>query len=118
MAQTVLIIDDHPSFRTCARALLEPEGFRVVGEDDDRASGVRKAAELRPDFVLLDVNLPDFDGFEVAARLSRLESPPAVVLTSNRDCADFGSLVAAAPARGFVRKSELSGLALAPLLVP
>ena len=116
MAQTVLIVDDHPSFRACARALLEAEGFDVVGEAEDGAGGVRRAAELRPDFVLLDVNLPDFDGFEVAARLRMLEVPPAVVLTSNRDCADFGSLVATAPARGFIRKSELSGLALAALL--
>ena len=114
---TVLIVDDHPSFRLTARALLESEGFEVIGEAADGASALEAAAELRPDVVLLDVQLPDLDGFEVAALLrSRNGDSPEVVLTSSRDGCDFGTLVARSGARGFVPKAELSGEALAALL--
>ena len=118
MPMTVLIVDDHPSFRSTARALLEAEGYEVVGEADDGASAVAAAEALRPELVLLDVQLPDFDGFEVAARLreSLNGDAPAIVLTSSRDGADFGPLVAECGARGFVPKAELSGSALAALL--
>jgi DNA-binding NarL/FixJ family response regulator len=113
---SVLIVDDHPSFRSCARALLEAEGLEVVGEAADGESALRAAAELRPDLVLLDVQLPDTDGFEIASRLtSGNGSTPAVVLTSSRDGADFGSLVTRCGARGFVAKAELTGAALAAL---
>src|SRR5438105_2788065 len=80
---TVLIVDDHPSFRATARALLQAEGFDVVGEAEDGASALALVAELRPDVVLLDVQLPDLDGFEVAQRLGA--DGPAVVLVSSRD---------------------------------
>ncbi len=113
---TVLIVDDHEGFRVTARALLEAEGFDVVGEAASGVAALRAAAELRPDLVLLDVQLPDFDGFEVASRLSGNGTAPAIVLTSSRDADDFGPLVAASGARGFVPKAELSGAALATLL--
>jgi DNA-binding NarL/FixJ family response regulator len=113
---TVLIVDDHPSFRLTARALLEAEGFEVVGEAADGASALAAVAELRPDVVLLDVQLPDLDGFEVASRLCSNGHGPSVVLTSSRDGSDFGPLVARSGARGFVPKAELSGDALAELL--
>ena len=116
MDRTVLIIDDHPSFRATARLLLEAEGFTVVGEAPDGASGLRAARELRPDLVLLDVNLPDVDGFDVAARLTGDEGAPAVVLVSSRDGRDFGSLVARSGARGFVTKADLSASALEELV--
>ena len=118
MPTTVLIVDDHPSFRATARALLEAEGYEVVGEAEDGASALAAAASLRPDVVLLDVQLPDLDGFQVAARLSAGSNGcgPAVVLTSSRDGSDFGPLVAESGARGFVAKAELSGAALAALL--
>jgi CheY-like chemotaxis protein len=118
MATTVLIVDDHPSFRATARTLLESEGYEVVGEAEDGASALAAVDELRPDVVLLDVQLPDLDGFEVAQRLLARSngSSPAVVLTSSRDGADFGGLVAESGARGFVPKAELSGAALAALL--
>jgi DNA-binding NarL/FixJ family response regulator len=118
MAMTVLIVDDHPSFRSTARALLEAEGYEVVGEADDGASAVSAALDLRPDVVLLDVQLPDFDGFEVADRLraSLNSAAPRIVLTSSRDGSDFGPLVADCGASGFVPKAELSGSALAALL--
>jgi DNA-binding NarL/FixJ family response regulator len=116
MCVRVLIVDDHPSFRATARLLLESEGFEVVGESADGASGVRDAGALEPDLVLLDVQLPDMDGFEVAALLTGDGDGPAVVLTSSRDEADFGPLVAASGARGFLPKAELSGSALLALL--
>ena len=116
LPMTVLIVDDHPSFRANARALLEAEGFEVVGEAEDGASALRAAAELAPELVLLDVQLPDLDGFEVATRLTHDAGGPAVVLVSSRDGSDFGPLVARSGARGFIPKAELSGAALAALL--
>jgi DNA-binding NarL/FixJ family response regulator len=116
MPVTVLIVDDHPSFRATARLLLESEGFKVVGESPDGASGLLAARELEPALVLLDVQLPDIDGFEVAAQLTSRVGGPAVVLTSSRDEADFGPLVAASGARGFVPKAELSAAALLALM--
>jgi DNA-binding NarL/FixJ family response regulator len=113
---TVLIVDDHASFRASARLLLETEGFEVVGEADNGAAGLRAAAELRPELVLLDVHLPDVDGFDVAARLTGMDPHPLVVLTSSRDSADFGPLVSRSGARGFVPKSELSGELIAALI--
>src|SRR4051794_3553205 len=111
----VLIVDDHPSFRANARALLEAEGFEVVGEAEDGASALRAAHELLPELVLLDVQLPDLDGFEVARRLTE-DGGPAVVLVSSRDGSDFGPLVERSGARGFIPKAELSGAALSALL--
>jgi CheY-like chemotaxis protein len=116
MARTVLIVDDHPSFRATARALLEAEGYVVIGEAADGASAVAAAVDLSPDLVLLDVQLPDFDGFEVAARLRKAINGDGPVLTSSRERADFGPLVAESGACGFVPKAELSGAALAALL--
>jgi DNA-binding NarL/FixJ family response regulator len=116
MALTVLIVDDHPGFRARARALLESEGYLVVGEAGDGASGVLQAAELEPDVILLDVQLPDMDGFAVAAQVAAAGRAIQIVLTSSRDGGDFGTLVAASGARGFIPKAELSGAGLAALL--
>jgi DNA-binding NarL/FixJ family response regulator len=96
--------------------LLESDGFVVVGEAATGEQGVHVALDLRPDLVLLDVNLPDIDGFEVATRITADDTPPAVILTSSRDSTDFGPLVQKSGARGFVPKSELSGAALEDLL--
>jgi DNA-binding NarL/FixJ family response regulator len=117
METTVLIVDDHGSFRSSARSLLEAEGYTVIGEAATGASGLALAAELHPDVVLLDVQLPDLDGFQVAAQLARQNGrPPAVVLTSSRDAADYGTLIAESGARGFIPKGELSGAAVEALL--
>jgi DNA-binding NarL/FixJ family response regulator len=113
---TVLIVDDHPSFRASARALLEAEGFDVVGEAADGESAVTEALALRPDVVLLDVQLPDVDGFEVSHRLTANGDGPFVVLVSSRDGSDFGPLVKSSGARGFVAKGELSGAIIAELI--
>jgi len=116
MALTVLIVDDHPSFRASARVLLEAEGFDVIGEAADGTSGIAEARRLRPDLVLLDVQLPDIDGFEVARRLLESGSSPAIVLVSSRDRSDFGSLVESSGANGFVPKAEISAESLAAVL--
>ncbi len=116
METTVLIVDDHATFRQSARLLLESEGFAIVGEADDGRSALEQTAALSPDLILLDVQLPDIDGFEVASRLTQLDRVPAVVLVSSHDGGDFGSLVGACGARGFVAKADLSGDRLRALL--
>src|SRR3954454_11481583 len=116
MSRTILIVDDHPSFRASARRLLEADGYDVVGEASDGLAALEALRELRPEFVLLDVQLPDIDGFEVASRLTNGGGGPAVVLTSSRDAADVEPYAAASGARGFVPKGELSGEALAALV--
>jgi CheY-like chemotaxis protein len=116
MAARVLIVDDHPAFRAAARRLLELEGYDVVGEAEDGLSAIAAARALRPDFILLDVQLPDLDGFEVAQTLSGDENPPAVVLTSSRDRSDYGPCLATTPACGFLPKAELSAAGIADIL--
>jgi two-component system, NarL family, nitrate/nitrite response regulator NarL len=106
----VLIVDDHDAFRAAARALLEASGFDVVGEAADGASAIREVAKLHPDVVLLDIQLPDVDGFEVAERLAG--NGPAIVLTSSRSVTSFRRRLAAT-GWSFIPKSELSGEALA-----
>ena len=116
MAVTVVIVDDHPSFRMSARTLLELEGFEVVGEAADGASALEVAAALEPELVLLDIALPDTTGFEVAAELARRLHPPTVILTSSRSESDYGTAVARSSARGFIAKSDLSGPGLLALI--
>jgi DNA-binding NarL/FixJ family response regulator len=111
---TVLIVDDHAAFRASARTALELDGFDVVGEAADGASGVRLARALEPDLVLLDIALPDTSGFEVAERLAT--SPSQVILVSSRERRDFGDRVRRSSALGFVSKDELSGAAVHALL--
>jgi len=113
---TVLIVDDHPSFRAVARMMLETDGFAVVGTEEDGESGIAGTLRLEPDVVLLDVELPDIDGFEVAARLRAAGSRAAIVLASSRDRADFGSLVDESGARGFLTKADLTGDAIRRLV--
>jgi DNA-binding NarL/FixJ family response regulator len=113
---SVLIVDDHLRFRATAHACLARGGFDIVGEAVDGAAALDAAARLRPDVVLLDVGLPDADGFEIAALLGLTGHSPAVVLISSRDAAEFGDLVARSGARGFIPKAELSVARLAALL--
>ena len=112
---TVLIVDDHPSFRLQVRALLEAEGFEVVGEAPDGRSAIELAGTLSPDIVLLDIGLPDIDGFAVAERLAAGAAPPTVVLTSSREAETYGPRLAASPVAGFIAKDELTGPAFAAL---
>jgi DNA-binding NarL/FixJ family response regulator len=116
MRPTVLIVDDHPAFRGSASALLEAEGFSVVGEAADGDEAIAAVERLRPQVVLLDIQLPDMDGFAVAERLAVRPDPPRVVLISSRDADAYGPRLDAAAARGFIPKRELSGSALAALV--
>jgi DNA-binding NarL/FixJ family response regulator len=116
MGASVLIVDDHDGFRAFARALLQSEGFEVVGEAGDGASALRAAKQLGPKVVLLDVQLPDLDGFEVAERLAADENPPVVVLVSTRQAASYRARLAETSARAFIPKEELTGTALAAVL--
>jgi DNA-binding NarL/FixJ family response regulator len=113
---TVVIADDHPSFRASARAILEADGFQVVGEADDGAAAIAASRLLGPDVMLLDVQLPDMDGFAVLSQLDLSDGRPAVVLVSSRDAADYGGMIEQSGARGFIPKAELTGSALSALL--
>lgn len=113
--RSVLIVDDHPEFRAFAHLLLDDGDWRVVGEAGDAAEALAAVSALRPDIVLLDIQLPDRDGFEVAAELARAPDAPSVVLMSSREARDYGQRLAEAPARGFVPKRQLSSDALASL---
>ena len=113
---TVVIVDDHAGFRSSARALLEAEGFDVVGEAGDGASALTVIDLLRPRIVLLDIQLPDIDGFEIAERLAGAGDPPAVVLVSTRGASAYRRRLARSSVRGFIAKSELSGNALSALV--
>ena len=116
MAATVLIVDDHATFRALARRMLEAYGYQVVGEAQDGASAVAATSRLHPSVVLLDIHLPDTDGFAVAEALVAGEDPPAVVLISSRDASAYRRRLADTPARGFLAKSELTGPAFAALV--
>jgi len=116
MARRIVIVDDHPSFRAAARMLLEDEGYDVVGEAGDGHTALDAVRELTPDVVLLDINLPDIDGLEVARRLTSARVPGAIVLVSSREQSDFGELIGQCGARGFISKGELSGSSLEALL--
>jgi DNA-binding NarL/FixJ family response regulator len=116
MRPTVLIVDDHAAFRASARALLQAEGFDVVGEAADGAGAMEAVAVLRPEIVLLDIQLPDLDGLAVAEQLATVADAPAIVLISSRDAAAYGPRLHQTPARGFIPKSGLSGEALAALV--
>ena len=116
MRPTLVIVDDHADFRASARALLEAEGFEVVGEAADSVSAFEAVEELRPQVVLLDIQLPGLDGFAIAEKLGGIPDPPAVVLISSRDERTYGSRLEMSSVRGFLPKSGLSGKALATLL--
>jgi DNA-binding NarL/FixJ family response regulator len=116
VAWSVLIVDDHAGFRRSARALLEADGFDVLGEAADGESAVEQARRLRPQVVLLDVQLPGMDGFAVADSLAAEPSGPAIVFISSRERSAYRRRLEATPARGFITKSEFSGECLSSLL--
>ena len=113
---TILIVDDDPRFRMQVSDLLGSDGFEVVGEAVDGASGLAAARSLRPDFVLLDIGLPDVAGFEVADALATAGPPPLVVLTSSRDARAYGRRLATAGILGFIPKERVSGTAIRALV--
>ncbi len=116
MGQTVLVVDDHADFRSAAQALLEAEGYEVVGQAGSGAGALAANERLRPHVVLLDIRLPDTDGLAVAELLAGLADPPEVVLVSSREANVYGARLRRSPARGFLVKGDLSGDALRQLL--
>jgi DNA-binding NarL/FixJ family response regulator len=117
---TLLIVDDHAAFRAAARALLEAAGYVVLGEAADGESAVEAARLLRPSIVLLDIALPDIDGFAVCERITgpagaQPGGGPVVVLTSSREVSAFRQRLAGSRARGFIAKRDLTGAALAAM---
>ena len=118
--RTVLIVDDSAGFRRQIRALLSAEGFEVVGEAASGAAALIACRELRPQLVLLDVGLPDVDGFDLAERLvhERLREggDPVVVLTSSRDAGAYRIRLERTAAAGFIAKDELSRAAIDAVL--
>jgi len=116
--QSVLIVDDHAGFRATARDLLAASGFDVVGEAADGMSAISEAVRVQPSVVLLDVQLPDIDGFDVTRRLLERPEPPVVVLVSTRDAGDYGHKLADSGAAGFITKGHLSGATLRAMLLP
>jgi DNA-binding NarL/FixJ family response regulator len=113
---TILVVDDHRGFRATARRLLERDGWSVVGEAVDGRGGLAAAATLAPDVVLLDIGLPDIDGFVVAERIAQTGDAPSIVLISSRDQEAYRDRVRTSPAAGFIAKDELDGAALRLLL--
>jgi two-component system nitrate/nitrite response regulator NarL len=118
MVKTVLVVDDHAGFRELARTLLEEGGYAVVGEVGDGLSALTATRRLRPDAVLLDVHLPDMDGFAVAAALALEHPPPRVVLTSMDEDEEIGSLLRRSGALGFVAKATLATAPIGALWEP
>jgi DNA-binding NarL/FixJ family response regulator len=115
MVRTVLVVDDHAGFRELARTLLEDGGYAVVGEAGDGAAALRAARALHPDAVLLDVHLPDMDGFAVAAALAREVPAPRVVLTSTDAEEELSSMLRRSGALRFVLKEALAGAPIGTL---
>src|SRR5690349_13388373 len=113
MPRTVLVVDDSAAFRATARVLLGARGYEVVGAADSVAAGLAAAAELKPDCVLLDVNLPDGDGLSAAGAFDAY-----VVLVSTLDAEELGTGLNGSGARGFITKAELTSPRLVELLGP
>ncbi len=116
MSRTILIVDDHTAFRTIVRAVLEADGYDVVGEAPDGRAGLSAALALKPDVVLLDVRLPDMDGFSVALRLAADGDGPAVIVTSSSEDPLYPARAARSGARGFVAKHDVCGKRLDEIL--
>jgi DNA-binding NarL/FixJ family response regulator len=116
VSRRILIVDDHPGFRASARRMLEAGGFEVVGEAENAASARAVVDELRPDAILLDVQLPDGDGIALASELAANGNAPEIVLCSSRGADELGPALEGCGARGFVTKDELSPAAIRELI--
>jgi DNA-binding NarL/FixJ family response regulator len=111
-----VIVDDSPGFVAAARSLLERQGLRVLGVASNCAEGLRLAAELRPDVVLVDIDLGGESGFELARRLDQMEAPAPVILVSTHSEEDYAELIADSPALGFLSKTSISATTIRHLL--
>ena len=118
MPLRTLIVDDNASFRTAARTILDGPEFRVVGEAASAGEALRRAEELDPEIILLDIDLGEDSGFAVARRLSaRIDGAGAkLIMISIHPEERFADLIAESPAVGFLAKSDLAPYRLAELL--
>ncbi|WP_329086733.1 LytR/AlgR family response regulator transcription factor [Streptosporangium sp. NBC_01469] len=117
MAIRCLIVDDNDHFRSAARALLEGEGITVVGTASASGDALRQIDDVRPDVALVDIDLGEENGFEVARRLVAVRlRPPRVILISTYAEKDFAEMIAVSPAIAFLSKSALSGAAIREIL--
>ena len=113
----LLIVDDSPAFLEAAQAVLENEGMTVVGVASSSNEALERIRDLRPDLALVDIDLGDESGFDVARRLAAAADPAlSVIIISSHDGDDFKELLEASPALGFVSKSSLSGDAIRAVL--
>ena len=103
----MLIVDDAPVFREVARELLEARGYEVAGEADSAAGALEAVERLSPDAVMLDVQLPDGDGFELSAMLARTVAAPRVLLVSADRTQPDPERLESSKASGFALKTEL-----------
>jgi DNA-binding NarL/FixJ family response regulator len=109
----LLIVDDSRDFLAAARAALESEGVDVVGVASTTREAIEKLSALRPDVALVDIELGDESGFDVARRLAAAtEPPPKLILVSSYAEEDFKDLIDASPVDGFISKSSLSANAI------
>ena len=116
MQRSVLVVDDDAWFRKLAVRTLRSWGHAVVAEAGTFAEAVERAAELRPEAMLVDIGLPDGDGFVLAQQLSSLPWRPRVVLISSDGDAANGAAARRMGAVGFVPKDELPGASLRRLI--
>jgi DNA-binding NarL/FixJ family response regulator len=112
----ILIVDDDAGFRSALRGLLAAEGFEVAGEAADGSSALAAVRELTPDVVLLDIRLPDIDGFAVATQLAKEPAAPEVVLISSLNAADYGPRLNTPAVAGYIAKTDLGAESIDALL--
>lgn len=111
----MVIADDHADFRKLAARLLRAAGYQVIAEASDGESAIDTVRRLQPDVLLLDIQLPDMDGFSVAIQLAG--EPTNIVLTSSREASDYSQHLAETR-HAFISKRDLSGPSLAELVGP
>jgi DNA-binding NarL/FixJ family response regulator len=116
MSRTLLVVDDHAAFRALARQVLEGSSFSVVGEAGTAAQGLKMTQDLHPDVVILDVALPDGNGFDLTGALVLNVPAPAVVLVSSRDWGQLSRRVRSSGASGFLPKEQLTAAAVEAML--
>jgi DNA-binding NarL/FixJ family response regulator len=113
----LLIVDDNPAFLEAAQTLLEKDGMTVVGVATSSQEALEQIRRLRPEVALIDIDLGDESGFDVARRLAGGAEPaPSVLIISSHDGDDFEDLIDGSPALGFVSKASLSGDAIRAVL--
>jgi DNA-binding NarL/FixJ family response regulator len=118
MALRCLLIDDNLEFLGSAERLLAGQGVAIVGAASSGGDGVALARELRPDVALVDVQLGDEDGLEVARQLDAAVPETRVILISTHSKDDLADAVEDGPVAGFIPKTALSATAIAELLEP